>query len=73
VKLPNNTHVVANYVGAVQFTEQLILSDVLFILEFTLNIIFVEKSYKYFELSILILTKYLSDTGYDYLEDDWTS
>jgi len=43
VKLPNNNYVIAEIVGTVLLTKQIILYNVLYIPVFTLNIIFVQR------------------------------
>ena len=42
IKLPNNNTVTTNFIGIVQFSENLILFNVLYVLEFSFNLISVQ-------------------------------
>jgi len=53
IGLPNGTHVHANYAGTVQLTKQLIIYDVLYVPNFTLNIVSVQKLINHSDLQCL--------------------
>lgn len=41
VKLPNDSYVVANYLGTIQFIKNLTIFNVLYVPEFTFNLILI--------------------------------
>jgi len=51
--LPNESFLYANYVGTVHITQSLIIYDVFYIPNFTLNIIFVQKLIKHSDVQCL--------------------
>jgi len=74
VKLPNNqcVCVCATHAGTVFLSKNITLHNVLYIPDFTLNIIFVQRPISSLKCQ-LVFTQYLSNSGEEFLEDDLSS